>query len=81
MKSISYVTVSYDQAVRDFCRGRLLSIYADGEFWCGIVRAELRCKKARSLRHYARIVRREAKAAEQFFGGPVTFQTREAVRS
>ena len=81
MKSISYTQVSADQAVRDFCRGRVLSIFADGEFWCAIERAELRCKKARKLRHYARIVRREVKAAQKYFGGPITFKTREAVRN
>ena len=80
MKSISYVSISNDQAIRDFCNGRRVSIYADGEFYCGMERAYPRQRKARRKRYFARMIRREMKAAQEFFGGEVTCMSRPSFK-
>lgn len=79
MKSISYVSVSNEQAIRDFCRGRVVSILANNDFYCAIQRGELRRMKARHMRRFARMIKREMAAAQDLFGGEVTCKSRPSL--
>ena len=79
MKSISYVSVSNDQAVRDFCNGRVVSIYANGDFYCAMERGYPRQRKARRKRYFARMIRRDMRDAQALFGGEVTCKSRPSL--
>lgn len=78
MSSISYTSVSRDQAIRDFCNGRVVCIYTDGDLYCGMERGYPRQRKARRKRYYARMIRRDIKYASEF--GEVTFKSRPAIK-
>lgn len=79
MKSVTYTPVTTDQAVRDFCNGRVVSIYANGEFYCAMERGYKRQRKARRKRYFARMIRRDMRYAQELFGGEVTCKSRPPI--
>jgi len=76
MKSISYVEISANRAVRDFVSGRVVSIYVDGEFYEGLER-NMRPNNARRKRFYARMMRRHIRTLES--EGVLTFKSRPRI--
>lgn len=76
MKSISYVEISENRAVRDFVSGRVVSIYVDGEFYEGLER-NMRPNTTRRKRYYARMMRRHIRTLKS--EGVLTFKSRPRI--
>lgn len=56
MKSISYVEISENRAVRDFVLGRFVCLYVNGELYDGMQR-DMRPNTMRRKRYYSRMMR------------------------
>lgn len=76
MKSISYVEVSENRAVRDFVLERVVCLYVDGEFYEGMERV-MRPNTMRRKRYYSRMMRAHIRELKK--EGTVTFKSRPRI--